>query len=93
MDYNEQEFGSARPRLRHGAEDVIAECIKSRCEFGAWLVVNSRVVQFGSNARFTRHKGNVIVILRSNDVLATRRKRHGVYAGVTNAFMPQSFVS
>jgi hypothetical protein len=51
MNYTEHVFGSARPRMLEWAEDVIAKCMKASCRLGAFLTDDSRMVQFGENAR------------------------------------------
>jgi hypothetical protein len=47
INYTEYVFGSARPSLLEGAEDVSDEWLKASRGFGAMLSVNGGMVQFG----------------------------------------------
>jgi hypothetical protein len=44
INYTEEVFGSPRPSLLEGAEDVRAECLKASRGFGARLSVNGGIV-------------------------------------------------
>jgi hypothetical protein len=51
------------------------------------------MVKIGEDLRFTRHEGNVPIILRACDVLVAQNERHDILAMLTKALMPHTYVS